>query len=84
MIWFHHTDWMGDHFEYSVTDWEAARDEATRIIQTGLGYVPPAEQAVINGFLESDQWQSAVAVYNATNAVKEFLLFREGKRVYEP
>ena len=84
MIWFHFTDFTGNHDDYCVTNWEAAREEAVTLMACGLHYCDAVVEEAIKDLIADGEWQKAVEKYNEGNWVGEHILFREGKRVYEP
>ena len=81
-IWFHHVDYLGNTDDYSVGAWDAAKVEAVNLVRLGIGFVCDSDiKSQIENLLETE-WQRAVELFNKHNAVKEFIAYREGKRVY--
>jgi len=81
-IWFHHIDYTGNSNDYSVLDWDSAKLEAVALVTNSIGFVCDDEiKSKIENLLETD-WHEAVELFNKHNAVKEFIAYREGKRVY--
>lgn len=78
-IWFCYTDYTGNSSDYSVSDWDAAKVEAAKLIKPNIGFVCNKEiELKIESLLETD-WKQAVLLYNKHNAMKEFIACREGK-----
>ena len=84
MIWIHFVDFTGNNDDYSVADWDEAKWEAAIIIGNGLGYCTDTVAQELTNLLRDDHWREAVTLYNEQNGMREFLVMREGKRVYEP
>jgi hypothetical protein len=79
-IWFHNVDRWGNNDDYSVTSWEAAKEEALSIIKWGIHLCDKAKQDEINELIAADQWKEAVEVYNDSNWLKEWIRYAEEDR----
>ena len=81
-VWIHYSNMTGTE-DYSVTDWTAAKSEAADIIECAIGYCTDKNVVdQIKTHFASDDWMLGVDLFNAENAVGEYLALREGEKAW--